>query len=74
MQLERRTDAVPSLVLHSLQLGQERAEQLELAGIADLSVGSHGLDLREQEVFGSRVAGQLIEPLVPGHQLGILIR
>ena len=62
-----------ALVLHALQLGEQRAEQLQLARIADLAVRRHRFDLREQEVFGGGVARELVEALVPGDELGIVV-
>ena len=61
-------------VLHPLELGEQRAEQLQLARIADLAIGPHRFDLREQEVFRSGVAGELGESFVPGHELRIVVR
>src|SRR5207247_1922437 len=66
--------AIGAFILHPLQLGEQRAEQLDLAGVADLPVRPHGFDLREQEVFGSRVAGEVVETLVPGNERRVLIR
>src|SRR6266542_3366400 len=34
--------------LHPLELGEQGAEQLELPGVADLAVGAHRFDLRQE--------------------------
>ena len=65
--------ALPRLLLHGVELAQERAEQLELVGIAHAAVGLLGLDLGEQHVDGVRLAGHLAQTGEPWRQLGILI-
>src|SRR5256885_16860588 len=64
---------LPRPRLHPLQLRQQGAEQLELPGVADLAVGAHRFDLRQDEVLGSRLAGELVDPRVPRLELRIFV-
>ena len=54
--------ALPGLLLHRVQLAQQRAEQLELVRIAHAAVGLLRLDLGEQHVDRVGLAGHLAQP------------
>src|SRR5213596_1503635 len=65
--------ALPRPSLHALQLREQGAEQLELPGVADLAVGAHRFDLRQEEIFGRGFAGELVDARVPGLELRIFV-
>src|SRR2546430_16975682 len=52
---------------------EQRPEQLQLARVAQLAVGPHRLDLREQQILRCGVSRELVEAMMPGHELRVVV-
>src|SRR5207247_6590214 len=58
---------------HPLQSGEQRAEELELPRIANLTIGADRLDLGEEQVVRSFATRQLLEAPAPRQELGVVV-